>query len=127
MACEDFPCCGHESGCCPDFDSSGRQLNMRCICGAVVPLSSRSGLCPGCLNGPDEDGYQDDHYGFESPGASSDFEDGEEDFEDEDSDEGAFEGTAQDDHEPMGDGETPYGQDLDGYDDAGASNFDDAY
>ena len=18
MACEDFPCCGHEAGCCPD-------------------------------------------------------------------------------------------------------------
>ncbi len=28
MACEDFPCCGHEPGCCPDFDESGRQLNM---------------------------------------------------------------------------------------------------
>ena len=30
MACEDYPCCGHEAGCCPDFDQSGRQLNMRC-------------------------------------------------------------------------------------------------
>lgn len=46
--CEDFPCCGHEQGCCPDYDESGRQLNMKCTCGASVPLSSRSSLCDGC-------------------------------------------------------------------------------
>lgn len=57
--CEDFPCCGHENGCCPDFDASGRQTNMRCTCGAVVPLSSRSSLCPSCLRGDDEY-YNDD-------------------------------------------------------------------
>lgn len=38
--CEDFPCCGHEAGFCPDFDpETGEQLDMRCVCGAsVVPL-----------------------------------------------------------------------------------------
>lgn len=48
--CEDFPCCGHEEGCCPDYDESGRQLNMKCVCGAVLPLHSRSSLCPSCLS-----------------------------------------------------------------------------
>jgi hypothetical protein len=48
--CEDFPCCGHESGCCPDFDpETGRQLNMKCVCGATVPLGGSS-LCDDCLN-----------------------------------------------------------------------------
>ena len=55
MACEDFPCCGHEAGCCPDYDKSGKQLNMKCVCGATVPLNSRSSLCPSCL-AQDDDG-----------------------------------------------------------------------
>lgn len=53
--CEDYPCCGHELGCCPDFDEAGRQLNMKCTCGATVPLSSRSSLCEGCLRRGDPD------------------------------------------------------------------------
>jgi hypothetical protein len=48
--CQDYPCCGHESGCCPDFDDSGNQLNMKCTCGATVPLNSRYSLCQSCLN-----------------------------------------------------------------------------
>lgn len=48
--CEDFPCCGHEAGCCPDFDESGRQKNMKCTCGATVPLSSKVSICQGCLD-----------------------------------------------------------------------------
>jgi hypothetical protein len=63
MRCEDYPCCGHvgEDGPCPDFDpDTGKQLNMRCVCGAAVPLSSRSSLCAGCLRrGMAEDGYDD--------------------------------------------------------------------
>ena len=65
MACEDFPCCGHEHGCCPDYDESGRQLNMRCTCGAVVPLNSRYSLCEDCLHQEDmdwEDDYHEDDY-----------------------------------------------------------------
>lgn len=54
--CEDFPCCGHEPGCCPDFDpESGRQLNMKCTCGATLPINSRYSICDGCLNRPDPD------------------------------------------------------------------------
>ena len=65
MRCEDFPCCGHELGCCPDFDpETGRQLDMKCVCGASVPLTSRYSLCVGCLYAPDPDdpnAYYDDY------------------------------------------------------------------
>lgn len=55
--CEDFPCCGHELGCCPDFDESGRQLNMVCVCGAKLPITSRYSICEGCMErGRLEDG-----------------------------------------------------------------------
>lgn len=60
--CEDFPCCGHEDGCCPDFDESGRQLNMRCTCGAVLPVNNRSSLCDGCLAMDDEGRPMDDEF-----------------------------------------------------------------
>lgn len=63
--CEDFPCCGHEMGCCPDYDESGRQLNMKCVCGATVPLNSRYSICRGCMypppGHPDHE-YDDDPY-----------------------------------------------------------------
>lgn len=65
--CEDFPCCGHEPGCCPDYDESGRQLNMKCTCGAAVPLHSRFSICDACMrrgdaedSGPAEDDYDFD-------------------------------------------------------------------
>jgi hypothetical protein len=47
--CEDFPCCGHELGCCPDYDENGNQLDMKCTCGASVPLTSRYSICEGCM------------------------------------------------------------------------------
>ena len=47
--CEDFPCCGHENGCCPDYDENGKQVNMKCTCGATVPLSSPYSICQGCM------------------------------------------------------------------------------
>jgi hypothetical protein len=56
MSCEDFPCCGHEYGCCPDYDESGRQLNMKCICGAVLPLDAPSSICNICLRSGDDFG-----------------------------------------------------------------------
>jgi hypothetical protein len=65
MRCEDFPCCGHELGCCPDFDESGRQIDMKCVCGASVPLTSRSSLCGPCLSAPDPDGDGYDDYGYD--------------------------------------------------------------
>jgi hypothetical protein len=66
--CEDFPCCGHEAGCCPDFDENGRQMNMVCTCGAKLPINNRYSICDTCLNRPDPDdpnaydydGYFDD-------------------------------------------------------------------
>ncbi len=70
MSCEDFPCCGHEPGCCPPVDENGNQTAMICICGAQVPLTSKYSLCKSCLGGPDSEGYVDDEW------------DDEEDFED---------------------------------------------
>lgn len=52
--CEDFPCCGHEMGCCPRRNANGEQIEMVCVCGASVPLSSRSSLCRACLTAPDD-------------------------------------------------------------------------
>lgn len=48
--CEDWPCCGHEAGCCPDrHPDSGEQINMKCTCGAPVPLHSETSICEPCL------------------------------------------------------------------------------
>lgn len=67
--CEDFPCCGHELNCCPDFDpETGEQLNMKCVCGATVPLDSPTSLCGECYRdsldeidgGPDYGDRDDD-------------------------------------------------------------------
>jgi hypothetical protein len=67
MSCEDFPCCGHEPGCCPDYDESGRQLNMVCTCGAKLPVNSRYSICNSCMSDGDDDyddrdDYEDDDY-----------------------------------------------------------------
>lgn len=64
MACEDFPCCGHEMGCCPNYDESGRQTNMICVCGAVLPVDNPVSICHACLRQCDDDdcGYEDDDY-----------------------------------------------------------------
>lgn len=51
--CCDFPCCGHEPGCCPDYDDHGRQVNMVCTCGARLPVTNRYSLCDACLNRPE--------------------------------------------------------------------------
>ena len=56
--CEDFPCCGHELGCCPDYDpDTGQQLNMICTCGAKLPINNRYSICSACMaQGDSEDG-----------------------------------------------------------------------
>lgn len=52
--CEDYPCCGHELGCCPPTDpETGQPTAMVCTCGALVPLGSRFSICQGCLDRPD--------------------------------------------------------------------------
>jgi hypothetical protein len=84
--CEDFPCCGHEDGCCPDYDASGRQLNIKCICGATLPLDSPCSICDTCLRAGEDFDYEDtDRYGEEE-----DFEDFE-DFEVIELDQASFE------------------------------------
>lgn len=59
MVCEDFPCCGHEPGCCPDYGPDGRQLNMICVCGAKLPIDNPSSCCDSCLRDPYDDDYDD--------------------------------------------------------------------
>lgn len=60
MSCQDWPCCGHEMGCCPRFDEAGRQLDMVCTCGARLPVHNRYSICDRCLR-MDEDGCYDDY------------------------------------------------------------------
>jgi len=45
MKCEDYPCCGHEDGGCPDEE--GR---FRCICGTLMPPRSKYSICLRCLS-----------------------------------------------------------------------------
>lgn len=71
--CEDFPCCGHENGCCPDFDGSGRQLNMRCTCGATLPVNARYSICDSCMRSP-SDPY-DEPFGYDEEYLTPDLED----------------------------------------------------
>lgn len=59
--CEDYPCCGHEAGCCPSFNEAGEQTNMICTCGAELPIDNPVSICDSCL---DRD-YEDDDYSME--------------------------------------------------------------
>lgn len=53
--CEDYPCCGHEAGDCPD--ASGR---MRCVeCGKRLPKNASSSICPKCLRMMNSDDYRE--------------------------------------------------------------------
>lgn len=84
--CEDFPCCGHEAGCCPDLYESGKQLNMVCICGAKLPINNRYSICNTCLRrGSEEDGEMMDRdmHDFDDD-AEPDYPDADEHFEDRD-------------------------------------------
>jgi hypothetical protein len=68
--CEDFPCCGHESGCCPDYDESGKQINMICTCGAILPIDNRYSICDDCMN--EEDYEEEDYEDFDDVDADAD-------------------------------------------------------
>ena len=60
--CEDFPCCGHELGCCPDYDAeTGEQLNMVCVCGAKLPIDNPSSICDGCMKPPPHECSPDEY------------------------------------------------------------------
>lgn len=81
--CEDFPCCGHGPGGCPDYDKSGRQLNMRCTCGAILPLNNRVSICDTCLRQMAiEDGEFPDDYECEDTDEEDDDWEDDEEFED---------------------------------------------
>jgi hypothetical protein len=54
--CEDYPCCGHEAGCCPNYDRTGKQTDMVCTCGARLPITARYSICETCLRDDDDDG-----------------------------------------------------------------------
>lgn len=44
--CEDYPCCGHGDGGCPNEDGS-----FNCAhCGARLPKRARSSLCNACIS-----------------------------------------------------------------------------
>ena len=78
--CEDWPCCGHEPGCCPDFDEDGNQLNMVCVCGAKLPVDNRVSICDSCLNQErdhdrDADVYFDEDDDYDDDWDDDDFED----------------------------------------------------
>jgi hypothetical protein len=61
MRCEDFPCCGHELGCCPDYDEAGMQTNMICVCGAKLPITRSFSICDSCMKDPDDPNQFDDY------------------------------------------------------------------
>ncbi len=43
-------------------EDKGRQRNMKCTCGVVLPVNSRSSICKGCLSfGNGEDGDYGDY------------------------------------------------------------------
>lgn len=78
--CEDFPCCGHEHGCCPDFDENGKQLNMKCTCGATVNINSRFSICKNCLANPIDE-YGDEDYDYDYDDCDDGCDDREEDYD----------------------------------------------
>ena len=59
--CEDFPCCGHENGCCPRYSESGEQLDMVCVCGARLPVDNPVSICNTCMKQEQvEEGWTDE-------------------------------------------------------------------
>jgi hypothetical protein len=63
--CEDFPCCGHEAGCCPRYEN-GVQMDMVCVCGARLPVDNPTSICHHCLKEAErEDGYYDDEASYD--------------------------------------------------------------
>jgi hypothetical protein len=46
--CEDYPCCGHAAGDCPEIDAKGREV-WRCVeCGKRLKAGATSSICPKC-------------------------------------------------------------------------------
>lgn len=64
--CEDYPCCGHEDGGCPNHDGS-----FNCArCGRKMPKNSPSAVCTKChsvWNRQRFDDLDDPSYGWQDP------------------------------------------------------------
>lgn len=88
MACEDFPCCGHEHGCCPDFNDNGEQINMKCTCGATLPLDSRYSICDTCMDMPDSDDFYLDRGDWHAMEFDGDYDESEDDDDCDDENDG---------------------------------------
>lgn len=57
--CEDYPCCGHASGDCPDHDSKGREV-WRCVeCGRKLARNASSSICVRCVRRLERLGWPD--------------------------------------------------------------------
>jgi hypothetical protein len=76
--CEDYPCCGHESGDCPDRDAEGNETWRCARCRAKLPKGASSSLCNRCRSrmqksmdddptGQDLDNFQEASYKVASP------------------------------------------------------------
>lgn len=59
--CEDFPCCGHELGCCPRFEN-GVQMDMVCTCGRRLPVDNPVSICNACLRAEDDWAGEEESY-----------------------------------------------------------------
>ena len=49
MSCEDYPCCGHEPGDCPTYDSKGRAVYRCAICRRQLKPGATSSICQPCI------------------------------------------------------------------------------
>lgn len=66
MACEDYPCCGHEPGGCPVVDEETGEQRYRCArCGDLMPARARSAVCQPC-HGEWQRRWDDDPTGQDS-------------------------------------------------------------
>jgi hypothetical protein len=62
--CEDYPCCGHNSGDpCPDrHPTTGRIIPRCCTCGKRMRSPARSSICVSCqrsMSRREDEGYID--------------------------------------------------------------------
>ena len=47
--CEDYPCCGHDSGDCPRIDSTGKE-HWKCVeCGKELSVHALVSICNPCM------------------------------------------------------------------------------
>lgn len=72
IQCEDFPCCGHEQGCCPRYEN-GVQMDMVCTCGTRLPVDNPVSICNTCLRA--EDGWIDEDSYDETESDTTDYPD----------------------------------------------------